>query len=524
MDRKLYGRDGKLLVTLGVLVVLAISLGWQGCRAFEKGLLKDQAVQEASYWADFLRGKLFNINNIFVHGIMTRDDQAVLRLASEAGRIYNYRIIDKNGKVLRATNTDEIGLSVASPQFHDIVQQGSTHVEILQTSRSAIDPSPGIESPAETVTVSKALIPFMWGGQFLGAIEVDSDATAMAERLREKTNAAIKALIALLAAISAACGIFITLNIKQRNQDYNRIRDAHRQMTEAKDDLAKLNGELESRVAHRTEELNLALTEISELNTGLEQRVQQRTAELREAQQEAVNNERLAALGQLTATVSHELRNPLGALRTSLFLVTEKTKDRGLGLDRALLRSERSIERCDNIITEMLDFARSTDVCAESTAVDEWLNSVIDDQPEPEGITVIKEFQAPGLSLPIDGDRLRRAVINIFDNGCQAMDEEKKSGDGSKDYAMRIKTAVVNNRYEFSFSDNGPGMDRETQEKIFEPLFSTKSFGVGLGMPTVMQILELHGGGIEVFSEPGAGTVMTLWLPLAKEENAAGVA
>ena len=100
---------------------------------------------------------------------------------------------------------------------------------------------------------------------------------------------------------------------------------------------------------------------------------------------------------------------------------------------------------------------------------------------------------------------------------------EIQKGETQKEFELSITTKVVGERFEMRFADTGKGMDPETLNKIFEPLFSTKSFGTGLGMPTVKQIMELHGGGIEVSSELGRGTTVVLWLPTegAKAEPAA---
>ena len=266
-------------------------------------------------------------------------------------------------------------------------------------------------------------------------------------------------------------------------------------------------------------DLEKARAELAEINAQLEARIEQRSAEVEAANLELSKGERLAALGQLTATVTHELRNPLGALRTSLYLVETKTQDKDLGIERAMGRATRSIQRCDRIITEMLDYARSSEIRGESGNPDSWLDEVLEDQHPPMGIRVERRCADPETELPFDPERLRRAVINIFENGCHAMSEDRmKSGD-AKDHCMTVESACRGDRFEMRFIDNGPGMDSETIDKIFEPLFSTKSFGTGLGMPTVKQIMELHGGGIEVSSTPGEGTEVLLWLPTADAKS-----
>ena len=321
----------------------------------------------------------------------------------------------------------------------------------------------------------------------------------------------------------------IPLNRNDEIGDMSRAFGLFKENAEARlkaeAELKELNEELEQRVEKRTEQLHQAMRKVTELNESLEHRVEERTAELHAAQKELVQGERLAALGQLTATVSHELRNPLGALRTSLFLIQSKTKDLDVDLSRPLARSERSIERCTNIVSEMLDFVRATDIDPETASIDAWLDAVIEEQKMPDGITLERESGAADLTLSFDGDRLRRAVINVFENGCQAMMGERAEGSVlEKEYSITIQTGVFDGRFEMRFIDNGSGMDEETLARIFEPLFSTKSFGVGLGMPTVKQIMELHDGGIEMKSQPGEGTTAVLWLPLPQEAANAKVA
>ena len=92
------------------------------------------------------------------------------------------------------------------------------------------------------------------------------------------------------------------------------------------------------------------------------------------------------------------------------------------------------------------------------------------------------------------------------------------------DCTITITSQVIDGRYEMCFADTGKGMDATTLEKLFEPLFSTKSFGTGLGMPTVQQIMELHDGGIDVDSTLGKGTAVTLWLPFKEAGGASAAA
>ena len=224
----------------------------------------------------------------------------------------------------------------------------------------------------------------------------------------------------------------------------------------------------------------------------------------------------------MTATVSHELRNPLGVIRASAFILR-----RGLNPDapraaRALERVERSVIRCDRIIDELLDITRISELEPEPTALDDWLDGVLEEQALPAGVALHRDFGLPGTAVPFDRDRFRRAVITVFDNACQAMLGEHVAEAVPGEQVLTVRTQARDGRVEVIFEDQGAGIPAEVYERIFEPLYSTKGFGVGLGLPVVKQIMEQHGGGIEVETEQGRGTTVRLWLdPEANRQGAA---
>ncbi len=266
-------------------------------------------------------------------------------------------------------------------------------------------------------------------------------------------------------------------------------------------------------VAHDITDQKRVEEEIRKLNAELEQRVEERTAELRAAQGDLLRQESMATLGQLTAIVSHELRNPLGVIQTSNFVVRDNLKDCDPRVGRSLERIERSVMRCDRIIDELRDYTRIRQLEPEPTPIDTWLDSVLEEQILHTDITLRRELGLPEMKVFLDHDRIRRAVINVFDNACQAMVGDGNDKIEESDHILTIQTGKTNGRIEVVFEDNGPGIPPDILPKIFEPMFSTKSFGVGLGLPVVKQIMEQHGGGIEIESEEGRGTWVCLWLP-----------
>ena len=245
----------------------------------------------------------------------------------------------------------------------------------------------------------------------------------------------------------------------------------------------------------------------------LEELVRERTRELEVAHEELLRKERLATLGQLTATVSHELRNPLGTIRSSIFTIGELTRDRGLGIEHVLDRVERSIVRCDNMIEELLDYTRTRPLACARTSVDEWLGQVLSELEIPGGIALEPELSS-GVEVAIDRERFRRCLVNVVDNACQAMLEAKRPAGH-----LTLRTEVLGDRLEVRIIDTGVGVAPEHLDRLFEPLFSTKGFGVGLGLPLARQIMEQQGGGIDIHSKPDEGTEVTLWLPILGNEN-----
>ncbi len=234
-----------------------------------------------------------------------------------------------------------------------------------------------------------------------------------------------------------------------------------------------------------------------------------------------LETEGFAVLGQITATVSHELRNPLGSMRNSVFAIAESTRGKGLNVERALERVDRNIQRCDDIIGDLLDFARQREPDKAISVVDDWLSRALDKQKLPEGISLTRALSATGAEAFVDEEQLDCVIEKLVENSCHAIADALESEEGEPGSEIRVDSQVAGDRLEIAVSDNGPGIPAEVLPKVFEPLFSTRGFGVGVGLPTAKRIMEQHGGGIEITSEPGRGTRALLWLPLCGTQQAA---
>lgn len=239
----------------------------------------------------------------------------------------------------------------------------------------------------------------------------------------------------------------------------------------------------------------------------LEELVRERTAALEKAQSDLLRKERLATLGQLIGTVSHEIRNPLGTIRGSVFSIGQLLKKQDYSrIETVLVRAERNIVRCDRIIEELLDFTRTRRLEQQVTALDGWLSDLLEDISFDGEVDCDRQFNADAM-IRIDREQFRRAMLNLINNATQAMEHQTNKH-------LRIATSRVGREALIEITDQGSGIAPEHMEKIFEPLFSTKGFGVGLGIPIIKDIVDAHGGRLKYESAVGKGTTVRIWLPV----------
>jgi signal transduction histidine kinase len=188
-------------------------------------------------------------------------------------------------------------------------------------------------------------------------------------------------------------------------------------------------------------------------------------------------------------------------------------------VERAVDRVERNIARCNGIISDLLEFTRKRDLNRTATPIDGWLAEMLDEHTVVDGIAVVRELASGGL-VALDLDRFRQVMVNLVDNAAQAMTVSGWSPTDGRQLSIVVKTEAAGPHVRLSITDNGPGISPENLAKIFEPLFTTKASGVGLGLPTVRTIVEQHGGTIDVESAVDVGTTFVVWLPRQSGEAA----
>jgi two-component system sensor histidine kinase AtoS len=232
-------------------------------------------------------------------------------------------------------------------------------------------------------------------------------------------------------------------------------------------------------------------------------------SEVKALTDQLIRADRLAAMGELTAGVAHEVRNPLGIIRASVQLVEE------MGADPARVREataviKQEIDRLDRVIKALLDFGRPSAPTLRPTNVEDVLADVVIFTRRFAGqarVTIDTEYAAGVPLVSADVDQLKQVMVNLISNAVQAM--EATGG------TIRIRVWDDDEMVFCSVTDTGPGISEEALPKVFDPFYSTRDDGTGLGLTIVHRIIDQHGGRIEVNSTPGIGTRFTFALPAA---------
>jgi signal transduction histidine kinase/DNA-binding response OmpR family regulator/GAF domain-containing protein len=264
------------------------------------------------------------------------------------------------------------------------------------------------------------------------------------------------------------------------------------------------------------EEHRRAEEELAKYRDHLEELVKERTRDLEAAQEELIKREKLSVLGQLTATVSHEIRNPLGVIRSSVFYLQRKLGHADKKITKHLDRVEKQVDLCDSIVDELLEYTRGRHSEATQGEINPWLEKVLDEITIPENVALVSEC-SPDLPLVrFDRDKMHRVVFNLVNNALQAVTarhDRLNKKEGPYQPQVKVSTSVADNGIVIEVEDNGIGMDDKTASRAFEPLFTTSARGIGLGLAIVRKIVEEHGGHVSMDSTPNRGTKVTLVIP-----------
>jgi len=267
------------------------------------------------------------------------------------------------------------------------------------------------------------------------------------------------------------------------------------------------------RLIRELEDRNTELQASEEELRATNEELEAANEELREAQEGLIRSEKLAAVGQLASGVGHELRNPLGAIKNAVFYVKRRLAKSDLAATDPRIFEfldiiDGEVDAANKVISDLLGFSRVAKPAVSPTAVKAIVEDALKYLQLLEDVDLIIKLNSRLPLVQVDPDQIRQVFTNIMLNAQEAMPEG-----GRLTIAAQAKGEFV----EVKFTDTGCGIPESTMRKIFDPLFTTKAKGVGLGLSVCQSIIERHGGSIKVESDVDKGTTFSVLLPVVPD-------
>lgn len=235
---------------------------------------------------------------------------------------------------------------------------------------------------------------------------------------------------------------------------------------------------------------------------------------LKETHEKLVRTERLALVGEMAARIAHEVRNPLASIKMNIQILERKMKLPHPDDEEYLDITKKEIERLNTVMREILDFAKpitlNLQVGSLNRLVRETLRQVLP-QTDRDGIVVIENLEENLPDFSFDSGRVKQALLNLLLNALDAV-----GGDGEITLRTRLEIEDEGMWARIDVSDTGEGMDDLVVQKVFEPFYTTKAKGVGLGLANVKRFVEEHGGEVRVCTQEGGPTTFSIYLPVVR--------
>lgn len=454
------------------------------------------------------------------------DVQATVERLAEGPEIAAIRIYDKGGRIVISSERSEVDrrtavdaspcerchvadvpASVESVQVPDVARIGG---EAVLRQLSVIENEPGCAaSGCHDQSVNERV---------LGVLDVEMSMLPLSAALKEARKYLVWTTLALVLVIAGAAGVIFRRLV---HQPIRRLQEGTRRIAEG--DLAT---RIDVRGGHELAllandfnrmagDLERTSDELTEWSRTLEEKVAGKTAELQSAQRQVMHMEKMASLGKLSATVAHEINNPLSGVLTYARLVERELADQPVDpairpeMERYLQLVQRETIRCSQIVNNLLVFARRS--ATEMVRID--LNEIVErslmlirHHLEMNDIRLEKTLLVGDPVIVADAGQVQQALIALFVNAVEAMP------DGG---ALAVTLQGDADAVGIEIADTGSGISPGALPLIFEPFFSTKmaESGVGLGLAVVYGIVHRHGGSITVESRVDEGTTFRLRLP-----------
>jgi two-component system NtrC family sensor kinase len=460
------------------------------------------------------------------------DVQATISRLAETPDIAAIRVYDKTGRIVMSARPDEIGMQVMAENetcraCHQddrtiskaaILQPGKRAHEELRRDvvrhLSAIENGPGCSTAACHAHPADKTV--------LGVLDLEMSTAPMTAAVSTAKSQFLWTTAILTCVVLAVVAVFIRRGLQR---PISRLCAGTRRIAQGDldtrvevrghDELAELAGALNSMAG----DLAAARREVTEWSQNLETKVLEKTAELQQAQRQVLHMDKMASLGKLSATVAHEINNPLSGMSVYAGLCRRNLLEQPLEpafrdeVIRYLELIERECQRCGVIVQNLLVFARQSGGALAMVDVNEIVRHslmLVEHHLHISGLKLTCELLPGDSQIIADGGQLHQALVALLVNAVEAM-SELPAGQGELTVRLRNRTDSI----AIEIGDNGIGIPEDVLPRIFEPFFSTKEAtnGVGLGLAVVYGIVERHGGHIDVTSNAGPGATFHVVLP-----------
>ncbi|MFZ0966432.1 MAG: ATP-binding protein, partial [Candidatus Bathyarchaeia archaeon] len=265
--------------------------------------------------------------------------------------------------------------------------------------------------------------------------------------------------------------------------------------------------------AQLIDSLRKARKQLEEYAGQLEQKVEERTRELKKSQEQLLKAQRLAVIGELAGMVGHDLRNPLTSISGAEYYLKKRLgQEVDSKIKEMLALIEKNIGYSNKIINDLLDYSREIELELTKSNSKLIVKEALSLVEIPKNVRTV-DLTENKPKIKVDVGKIKRAFVNIIKNAVEAM---PKGG------TLTIKSRKLDGNLEIVFSDTGGGMSKETLEKLWTPLFTTKAKGMGFGLPICKRFIEAHDGSISVKSITGKGTTFTVTFPIKQKIEEGG--
>jgi signal transduction histidine kinase len=320
----------------------------------------------------------------------------------------------------------------------------------------------------------------------------------------------VQTAVVLTTAVVGILSLFLAWFMSRRvSRPIVRVAEASREIAEGRlDQRIPFTGSDE--VAVLSENFNVMAEKLSTVITSLQEKeasLQKAYEELLEMQQQLVQSEKMAAIGELVASVVHEMRNPLCSVKLNLQIIGRSLEQGSLLSEHYLIAIDQ-VSQLEKMFTDLMNYSKPLDLQKESVSIERLIDESLRQlEPIVKGLDVIiaQKLQSPLPSILADPDKMRQVFVNIIKNAVESTGKEGKVEITGSVEDTNGKVLVT-----LDIADNGTGISQHDLKRIFQPFFTTKRKGTGLGLPIVKKILEAHGYTISVWSQEAKGTAVHL--------------